>query len=79
MNQQLQTGDRAEGRHRVIGRRRAGIADVPDHDLELLAAGLRKSLELGPESPVPMLQAAVHHEAAKRKRARRPEGTEESE
>lgn len=92
MDQQLQAaGDRAEGRHRVIGRRRAGIpvkrffrrfagfADVPDQDLELLAAGLRESLELGPESPVPALQAMVRREAAKRKRARRPEDTEESE
>lgn len=92
MDQQLQTaGDRAEGRQRAIGRRKTGIpvkrffrrftgfADVPDQDLELLAAGMRKSLELSPESPVPALQAMVRREVAKRKRAGRPEDTEESE
>lgn len=91
MDHQLQkAGGRAEGPRRVNGRRRAGLpvkrffrrfagfADVPDQDLELLAAGLRKSLELGPESPVAVLRAVVRGEAAKRKRAGRPKGTEES-
>lgn len=66
-------------------RRFAGIADVPDKDLELLAVGLLKAVEIGPESPVPALKALVRREVAKRKRAAqpggaaRPGGTEEPE
>lgn len=92
MDQQLQAaGDRAGQPRTTSGRRRAGLpakrffrrftgfAGVPDQDLELLAAELRRSLELDGKSPVPMLQAMVRREVARRKRARRPEGTKEPE
>lgn len=92
MDQQLQAaGDRAGQPRATSGRRRAGLpakrffrrftgfADVPDQDLELLAERLRQSSELGPEPPIPALQAVVRREVAKRKWAGRPEDTEESE
>ncbi|MFJ5861839.1 hypothetical protein ACIQCM_10490 [Pseudarthrobacter sp. NPDC092439] len=92
MDHQLQAaGDRAgrpvhpNGRRRAglpakrFFRRFAGLADVPDQDLELFAAGLRKAMEFGPESPVPGLKAMVRREMAKRKPAGRPEGMEELE
>ncbi|MFD5278681.1 hypothetical protein ACFWIX_14120 [Pseudarthrobacter sp. NPDC058362] len=92
MDHQLQAaGDRAGRPAHTNGRRRAGLpakrffrrfvgfADVPDQELELLAAGLRKAVELGPASPVPALKAVVRREVARRKRAGQPEGTEEPE
>lgn len=98
MDHQLQAAaDRAGRPVQANGRRRAGlpakrffrrfagIADVPDKDLELLSVGLLKAVELGPESPVPALKALVRREMAKRKRAAqpggaaRPGGTEEPE
>lgn len=92
MDHQLQAaGDRA-GRPRHFDERRraglpakrffkrfAGFGDVPDQDLELLAAGLRKAMDLAPDSPVPALRAVVHREVARRKRTTRSEGMEELE